>query len=159
MKHLFAAAMILAFASLTLSAQKIVGGKSREEKKNLEVATLEFKDMLQYGHLELADKVMAPDYIQHNPNVPGGREGFKQFMSRNRTAEPIQKEWKRTPTLIIVAGPYVMFMTDVKAKDPADPAKEYTRDHFDLVRVAKGMIAEHWDEARKNPPVSAQNKQ
>lgn len=115
--------------------------------------------MLQYGHLELADKVMAPDYIQHNPNVPGGREGFKQFMSRNRTAEPIQKEWKRTPTLIIVAGPYVMFMTDVKAKDPADPTKEYTRDHFDVVRVEKGMIAEHWDEARKNPPAAGNRTQ
>ena len=46
------------------------------------MATEELKDMLQYGHLELADKTMDPGYIQHNPNVPQGRDGFKAFMSR-----------------------------------------------------------------------------
>ena len=54
----------------------------------LALATEELKDMLQYGHLELADKTMDPGYIQHNPNVPQGRDGFKAFMSRRpgRTA-------------------------------------------------------------------------
>jgi hypothetical protein len=28
--------------------------------------------MLQYGHLELADKIMDAGYIQHDPNVPRG---------------------------------------------------------------------------------------
>ena len=36
----------------------------------------EFKDMLQYAHLELANKTMDPGYIQHNANFPQGREGF-----------------------------------------------------------------------------------
>jgi len=35
--------------------------------------------MLQYGHLELADKTMDPGYLQHNPNVPQGREGSSSF--------------------------------------------------------------------------------
>lgn len=48
----------------------------------------------------------------------------------NRQPEPIKPEWK----------------------DPADPTKEYTWDHFDLVRVEHGKIQEHWDEAQKNPP-------
>ena len=43
-------------------------------------------------------------------------------------------------------------MWDRKAKDPADPSKEYTWDHFDMVRVEGGKIQEHWDEAKKNPP-------
>ena len=51
------------------------GTLSAEEKRNLEIGTMELKDMLQYGHLELADKVMDPGYIQHNPNVPQGRDG------------------------------------------------------------------------------------
>ena len=159
MHKLFTMTALLSLGCAALSAQKIVGADTPADKKNLEIAEGEFKDMLQYGHLELADKVMAPNYIQHNPNVPGGREGFKQFMSRNRQPEPLQKEWKRPPTLILVAGPYVLFMTDVKAKDPADPTKEYTRDHFDVVRIENGMIAEHWDEAKKNPPPAAQSKQ
>ena len=42
---------------------------SAAEQKNIEIANGEFKDILQYGHLELAEKYMAPTYIQHNPNV------------------------------------------------------------------------------------------
>ncbi len=55
---------------------------SKVEKETDALATEELKDMLQYGHLELADKTMDPGYIQHNPNVPQGRDGFKAFMSR-----------------------------------------------------------------------------
>lgn len=127
---------------------------SAQERKNVEIATRELKDMLQYNHLEIADEVMADSYIQHNPNVPGGREGFKKFFGSlpNRQPEPIKPEWKNPPRLTIASGPYVFFMWDRKAKDPADPSKEYTWNHFDMVRVENGKIQEHWDEARKNAP-------
>src|SRR5215472_4770735 len=113
------------------------GKLSKEEEHNLALGTEELKDMLQYGHLELADKSMDPGYIQHNPNVPQGREGFRQFMSRvpGRTPEPIKPEWKNAPVLTLVNGPYVVFMWDRKDKDPADPSKEYVWNHFDIVRV------------------------
>jgi predicted SnoaL-like aldol condensation-catalyzing enzyme len=129
------------------------GKVSGTEKKNIGIATLELKDMLQYGHLELADKVMDAGYIQHNPNVPQGREGFKQFMSRvpGRKPEEIKPEWKAAPVLTLANGPYVVMMWDRKAKDPADPSKEYTWDHFDVVRIEEGIVKEHWDEARIAP--------
>ena len=128
---------------------------SAQEQKNLAIATRELKDMLQYNHLEVAGEVMADSYIQHNPNVPNGREGFVKFFGSlpNRQPEPIKPEWKNPPTLTIASGPYEFFMWDRKAKDPADPSKEYTWDHFDMVRVENGKTQEHWDEARKNPPV------
>ena len=88
--------------------------------------------MLQYGHLELADKTMDPGYLQHNPNVPQGRDGFKQFMSRvpGRTPQEIKPEWKNAPSLTLVNGPYVVMMWDRKEKDPADMSKEYTLEPF-----------------------------
>jgi predicted SnoaL-like aldol condensation-catalyzing enzyme len=43
-------------------------------------------------------------------------------------------------------------MFDREAKDPADPSKTYKYNSFDMVRVDKGMIQEHWDAARKAPP-------
>ena len=43
------------------------GKLDKQEKETLALATEELKDMLQYGHLELADKTMDPGYIQHNP--------------------------------------------------------------------------------------------
>ncbi len=130
------------------------GKISGEEKKTLAMATEELKDMLQYGHLELADKTMDPGYIQHNPNVPQGRDGFKTFMSRvpGRVPEPIKEEWKNPPVLTLVNGPYSFMMWDRKVKDPADPSKEYVWNHYDVVRIEGGKIKEHWDEAVINPP-------
>jgi predicted SnoaL-like aldol condensation-catalyzing enzyme len=117
------------------------------------MATEELKDMLQYGHLELADKTMDPGYIQHNPRVPQGRDGFKQFMSRvpGRTPEEIKPEWKNPPVLTLINGPYCLMMWDRKSKDPADPSKEYVWNHFDVVRIENGLIKEHWDEAVLEP--------
>ena len=137
------------------------GKRDKEEEQTLALATEELKDMLQYGHLELADKTMDPGYIQHNPNVPQGRDGFKTFMSRvpGRTPKEIKPEWPNPPALTLVDGPYSVMMWDRTAKDPDDPSKTYHWDHFDVVRMESGHIKEHWDEARINPPQPNANKQ
>jgi predicted SnoaL-like aldol condensation-catalyzing enzyme len=123
-----------------------------EEDKNLAIANVEFHDILEYGHVELADKVMAEGYIQHNPNVPNGRQGFVDFFSRIRKPEPLKPEWKRPPALTLVSGDLVLMMFDRTSKDPADPTKDYKWNWFDMVRVDGGMVQEHWDQAVKNPP-------
>ena len=128
---------------------------SPQEQKNLETANVEFKDILQYGHVELAEKVMASGYIQHNPNVPTGRAGFVDFFSKIRKPEPIKPEWKNKPTLTIVSGPYAFYLFKRTEKDPDDPNKTYPAYWFDLVRVENGMVQEHWDAAMKNPPAPA----
>jgi predicted SnoaL-like aldol condensation-catalyzing enzyme len=128
---------------------------SPQERKNLEIATVEFKDILQYGHTELAEQVMAPGYIQHNPNVPTGRAAFVEFFSKIRKPEPIKPDWKNKPTLIVVSGSYVFFMSKRAEKDPDDPNQTYPAYWFDLVRVDNGLIQEHWDAAVKNPPASS----
>ena len=132
------------------------GRLSREEEKTLAMATEELKDMLQYGHLELADKTMDPGYIQHNPNVPQGRDGFKRFMSGipGRTARDIKPEWVNAPVLTLVNGPYSFMMWERTAKDPDDANREYKWNHFDVVRIENNLIKEHWDEARINPPAA-----
>ncbi len=151
MNKLFGTLALAALGSLTLAAQS-TGTLSAQEKKNLDVANIEMKDILQYGHLELADKAMAPGYIQHNPNVPTGRDGFKGFFARFAKPEPIKEEWKNKPALILVSGNIVFYLIDREAKDPADPSKTYKYNWFDMLRVDNGMIQEHWDTAKKNPP-------
>jgi predicted SnoaL-like aldol condensation-catalyzing enzyme len=126
-----------------------------QEQKNIDIANVEFKDILQYGHTELAEKVMAPSYIQHNPNVPTGRAAFVDFFSKIRKPEPLKAEWKNKPTLTIASGPYVFYMIKRMEKDPDDAAKTYPAFWFDMVRVENGLIAEHWDSAVKNPPPPA----
>ena len=122
------------------------------EQKNEDIAKIEFKDILQYGHVELAPKVMAAGYIQHNPNVPTGRDAFVDFFSKIRKPEPIKAEWKDKPELIITSGNLVFYMMERYSADPADPSKVYKWNWFDMVRVDDGMIQEHWDMAMKTPP-------
>ena len=125
---------------------------SSQEQKNLETTNVEFKDVLQYGHVELAEKVMATTYIKHNTNVPTGRQAFVDFFSRIIKPEPIKPEWKNKPTLIIASGSYVFYMFKQALKDPDDANKTYPAYWFDLLRVDNGMVQEHWDSAMKNPP-------
>jgi predicted SnoaL-like aldol condensation-catalyzing enzyme len=125
---------------------------SEQEKRNIEVADVEMRDILQYGHLELAEKVMAPGYIQHNPNVPTGRAAFVEFFGRFAKPEPLKPEWKNEPTLTIANGPYVFYLVKRLRQDPDYPDTVYPAFWFDMLRVEDGMIQEHWDAAQKNPP-------
>jgi predicted SnoaL-like aldol condensation-catalyzing enzyme len=127
------------------------GKLSKEEEQTLALAKSEFKDMLQYAHLELADKTMAADYIQHNALFPQGRDAFKKVMSqrpgrRPEDAKPIKDEWIDPPVLTLVNGPYCLLMMERTAKDPDDPSREYKWNHFNVIRVEKGLIKEHWDD-------------
>jgi predicted SnoaL-like aldol condensation-catalyzing enzyme len=64
---------------------------------------------------------------------------------------------KNKPTLTIVSGSYVFMMSKRAEKDPDDPARPYPAYWFDLVRVDDGMVQEHWDAAKKNPPAGRGN--
>jgi predicted SnoaL-like aldol condensation-catalyzing enzyme len=142
---------LAAIALGTLAAQS-VGMLTPQEQKNQEIAIRELKDILQYGHLELAPEVIDEGYIQHNPNVPTGRDGFLNFFRPFAKSQPIQAEWRDKPALILTSGDLVFFMMNRTAKDPADPSKTYKYNWFDLVRVDGGKVQEHWDQAKKNPP-------
>ena len=127
------------------------GKLSKEEEQTLELAKSEFKDMLQYAHLELADKTMATDYIQHNANFEQGREAFKKIMSsrpgrRPEDAKPIQDAWIDAPVLTLVNGPYCLMMMQRTDKDPDDASRTYKWNHFNVIRVENGLIKEHWDD-------------
>ncbi|MEQ1759728.1 MAG: nuclear transport factor 2 family protein [Vicinamibacterales bacterium] len=123
-----------------------------DEQKAEDIANIEFKDILQYGHLELADKLIAPGYIQHNPNVPTGRAGFVEFFKQFARPEPIKAEWKDEPELIITNGNLVFYMMRRFSTEPSDASKAYKWNWFDMVRVENGMVAEHWDMAMKSQP-------
>ena len=122
------------------------------EQANEDIAKMEFKDILQYGQLDLAEQVMAPDYIQHNPNVPTGRDGFVEFFRPFAQPEPVMDAWKDEPELTLTSGDIVLYMFKRFSEDPADPSQVYKWNWFDMVRLSDGMAQEHWDMATKTPP-------
>lgn len=122
------------------------------EQENEDIAKALFKDILQYGNLDLAEQVMAPGYIQHNPNVPTGRDGFVEFFSQFAQAEPIMDAWNDEPELTLTSNDIVLYMFARYSEDPADPSQVYKWNWFDMVRVSDGLVQEHWDMATKTQP-------
>jgi predicted SnoaL-like aldol condensation-catalyzing enzyme len=126
---------------------KWVDKPSPAEQRNLDVATRFEKDAVEYGHTELMDEILAPDFVEHNRVAPSDRKGLKQFIAHlpDHAPQEIKPEWKHRPALAFVNGPYVVMMWERSDKDPSDPAKEYTRNYFAILRIDNGLIQEIWN--------------
>ena len=117
---------------------------TEQEQETLRIGQIEFRDILQFGHAELALEYFAPGYMQHNMNVPGGLEGFMGFFG-GRPSQPLTGEWITPPTLELVSGNYYLKFDQRFEDAPGGGQNVYYR--FDMVRVDDGLIQEHWDVA------------
>lgn len=103
------------------------------------------------GHMERAAEFMAPEYIQHNPNVESGRDAFIETMSKARPKREVG-ESSRFPIIDIIAErDIVMVMWARKVRDREDPNLIYEMTWFDVFRVddKTGLISEHWDSSER----------
>lgn len=98
------------------------------------------------GHVDQAPKYMAEGYIQHNPNLPSGRQTFVNFFSKARPPKPIADRMKMPVVSITAEGDRVIILSARKVRDRANPDHIYFITWFDAFRIdEKGLIAEHWD--------------
>jgi predicted SnoaL-like aldol condensation-catalyzing enzyme len=136
--------------------EKSMGGGTFESSMNLSpieqdtlrIGQVEFRDILQFGHTELAMEYFHPNYMQHNPNVPGGRDNFMEAFGGRGEPQPLTGEWQTPPALELVSGNFYLKFDERMEDDPAGGQSAYYR--FDMVRVDDGLIQEHWDVAYPN---------
>jgi predicted SnoaL-like aldol condensation-catalyzing enzyme len=103
------------------------------------------------GHMDRVEEFMAPEYIQHNPNVESGRDAFLRTMSVARPKRPVE-EVSRFPIIDIIAErDIVMVMWARKVRDREVPEEIYEMTWFDVFRVddETGLINEHWDSSER----------
>lgn len=108
-----------------------------------------WREFLEGGHLELAEKYFDEDYMQHNPLAGTGRKALVDFFSRFSKPKDITDTIKSSVVAIVAEGDLVMLSFVREMTDPADQSKKYTTTWFDLFRIENGKIAEHWDCAQK----------
>lgn len=108
-----------------------------------------WREVFEAAQMDLAEKYMAPTYIQHNPNVPTGRAAFIEFFAKVRKPRPIEPRVAAPLVSIVADGNLVVLAFAREGIDPKDPAKKYTTTWFDMFRIEDGKIAEHWDPAQK----------
>jgi len=108
-----------------------------------------WREVFEAGHTELAPKYMTENYIQHNPNVPTGREAFIAFVNKFKKTQDIADKVTKPLVSITAEGDLVVLTFVSEVKDPDDATKTYTTTWFDMFRVENGKVAEHWDNMLK----------
>jgi predicted SnoaL-like aldol condensation-catalyzing enzyme len=104
------------------------------------------------GHsFKMLDQYMRDDYIQHNEDVPQGKDGFKQFFTNTFKSIP---DFGYTIKHIVAEGDFVMLHaattgthTGGEWLDHPPTGNKINIDVVDIFRFLDGKIAEHWDVA------------
>ena len=110
-----------------------------------------WREIVDAGQIDQVDKYVAEHYIQHNPNVPTGRQALAEQIARNVKRQAAQAHIKAPVVSIVAEGNLVIVSLVSELPDPADNSKTYTTTWFDMFRIENGKIAEHWDSAVRLP--------
>lgn len=96
----------------------------------------------QHG-MEAAERYFSPDYIEHNPEIPGGNlKGFKEVLVRERMDRPQGREVKLSVLRVIAEGDDVG--VHMLCEEPGSPPVNI----MEIYRVKGGLVVEHWDAMR-----------
>jgi predicted SnoaL-like aldol condensation-catalyzing enzyme len=106
-----------------------------------------WREVLQARNVRRAPDYMAEDYVQHNPNLPTGREAFVRFFGQT-PQQPVK------PTIddlvsIVAERDLVVLAFRRELPDLENEGQTYTTTWFDMLRIENGKIAEHWDYGTK----------
>lgn len=108
-----------------------------------------FREVFEGLHMDRAEHYLTERYIQHNPLVPSGREGFVSVFSRRGQPRPVA-ERVAAPIVDISAERDIVVISFVREHpDPQDASRRYTTTWFDMFRIVDGKIDEHWDAAMR----------
>ncbi|MBU0557615.1 MAG: nuclear transport factor 2 family protein [Alphaproteobacteria bacterium] len=111
-----------------------------DEEANLALVRGLFDEVLNPMNSGAVDRFVAPDYIQHNPNVETGREPLKAFLDHIRTVHP---QGVHDVKRMFADGDHVIVHYHVR-RWPEDIGWAV----IDIFRIESGLIAEHWDVAQ-----------
>jgi len=84
------------------------------------------------GDVTALDRYWSDNYIQHNPQIPNGRDALKQLFSGGG-------DFKYEMGLIVADGDFVMIHARITGIGPKPLIG------VDILRVKEGKLVEHWD--------------
>ncbi|QGN56420.1 nuclear transport factor 2 family protein [Novosphingobium sp. Gsoil 351] len=99
--------------------------------------------LFQRRDVTAVESLYAPDYIQHNPDIPQGRDALRTLVAG------LSEEVHYEPGLIVAEGDLVAIHGRIHGWGDAPQVV------VDFFRVEGGMLAEHWDVLQNEVPVTA----
>lgn len=138
---------VLATGVLIACSSAPLAQDAAQEAKNQQLALNWYREVVAYGHVDLANKYMSDDFAEHSANVSGGRADFVAYYGK-MGAKPLQPQLPRQPIQTLTKGDYVVLVWEIEDEDAK--GVKYKYNNFDVIRIANGKIAEHWDSLLKN---------
>jgi len=124
--------------ALSLWSLIFVSSANADSDANKAMVTEFYEKVVAGGDIELADQFLTPGYIQHNPNVPTGRDAFKSYFAEIHDTYDIDLE------ILSVVGDGDMVVIHVEQTVHA-AFFDISIVAMDRFRIEDGLIAEHWD--------------
>jgi predicted SnoaL-like aldol condensation-catalyzing enzyme len=122
--------------------QFATGKLTKAELAAQQVALRVGSEVYLQGNTELAPELIAPDYIEHDPNLQHGRNVAERLGAFVAPQLLLSYE----PTIVLVNGAHVLMMWSLFSPDPDNTKQAYRWNYFQLVRVRNGKVVEHWDQ-------------
>jgi predicted SnoaL-like aldol condensation-catalyzing enzyme len=141
------ACVLASLLAAPIFAQGYLSGAALNKK----IVTDFYRLVFEPRNPDLIEQFIAPDFVEHNPTIQGGRDGLVKFMKTlpRPTSDDVLPGMKDPPVFIVAEGDLVTFIFKQASPDPKDKTKTYDRFTFDMFRVRNGKIVEHWDGAAR----------
>lgn len=142
----FMTAVLLATTSTAFAASPASRDLAAEEANRALV--IEFYDQFFNKHqVEQAGRVVAEDYIQHNPDVPDGKAPFVGYFAGFFKENPES----RARIVRSATADDLVYLHVHSTTGPKDRGQAV----IDIFRVKDGLIVEHWDILQDVPAEAA----
>ncbi|MGM3390007.1 ester cyclase [Stutzerimonas stutzeri] len=142
----FMAAALLATSAMATAATPAARNMEAEEANRALV--VKFYDQFFNKHqVELAARVVADDYKQHNPDVPDGKAPFTAYFAGFFKENPES----RARIVRSATADDLVYLHVHSTKGPHDRGQAV----IDIFRVDRGVIVEHWDVIQDVPAEAA----
>lgn len=151
-RPLLAAPSLVMLFLITLSTGCTISGSAGDARRsavreararaNKDLVVEFYQRVLIDGEYGAAPEYLREDYIQHNPRVPPGLEGFMSyFEATGKRLEQMQATLSGEIEHAIAEGNKVVIFVSYHIEGPIGLDFKAA----DLFRVQDGLIAEHWD--------------
>lgn len=111
-------------------------------KRNKELVLEAMRSLFQRHDASAVERLYAPNYIQHNPDIPQGRDALQALVAQLSPAVFYE------PGLMVAEGDFVAIHGRIRGWSDVPQVV------VDIFRIEGGQLAEHWDVLQNEVPVT-----